>query len=242
MIRFGKPAAVALGFAAAVVAALLFRASEPGGKPTPPTPVMERAHVPVAPVPETVDVPEPVADDVAAATGTALCAGCLDKQGVLDVAEGFLFYVLPNHLGLRAVPYSVEYPPDFPPEDLGLRPLLPPGLVDAPPHFSFGGGVPAPPDEKEAWIVWVHTGWVPYSRVEQHIERGDLPEVARSWPPVKEEREIVVNARTGEITSILGMSGRIRMVDPDGTNLFLPGLEEARRRAAAWFAANRPVP
>lgn len=226
---------------AAVAAALLFRSGESDGD-RPPVPVTT-ARLPTLPVPLDRDTPAVgvpgAVEPSAVVPAVQLCEGCLDERGVLDVAEGFLFYVMPDHLGIRAVPYSVEYPPDVPPEDTGLRPLLPPGLVDAPPRFSFGGGVPAPPAKEETWIVWIQTGWVPYERVEHHIESGDLPDVARSWPPVKEEREILVNARTGEILPT-GITGHIRRVDHDTTNLFLPGVEEARKRAAAWFAAHRP--
>lgn len=242
ILPFRKTAvAVIVAITATVVAALLLRSGESDGE-TPPAPVTERARLPAVPVrePPAFDVPGAVAGP--SVLPAPLCEGCLDEQGVLDVAEGLLFYVLPDHLGLRAVPYAVEFPPDAdaPSDDSGRRPLLPPGLVDAPPHFSFGHTVVGIPSEdaKDIWIVWVQTGWVPYSTLENHIERGDLPEIARSWPPLKEERAIVVHAGTGEIMSVGGITSHILSVDPTGTNLFVPGIEEARKRAAAWFAAN----
>ena len=89
-------AAAVVATVAAVVAALLFRSSGKLDGETPPAPVMERAHLPLAPVPQPVnDVPEIVAEPLAVATRatTALCSGCLDERGVLDVAEGLLSYV-----------------------------------------------------------------------------------------------------------------------------------------------------
>lgn len=244
-----KTAVAATVAVAAVVVALLLPSGESDGG-TPPVPVTERAPLSVVPVPEppAVDVPEPPAADVRGAAAepgvvvpAPLCEGCLDEQGVLDVAEGLLSYIMPNHLSVRAVPYATEYPPGANP--LHGRPLLTAGLVDAPPDFSMGklivGRVDAAKDEAETWIVWVQTGWLPYAKLEDYIERGELPEVARSWPPLKEETYVLINARTGELTGLSDAVLHLRDVDPTGTNLILPGIEEATKRAEAWFAANR---
>lgn len=61
---------------------------------------------------------------------------------------------------------------------------------------------------------------------------------ALSWPPLKLEQYILLNAKTGEITSVEGMRWHLRSVDPPGTHLFVPGRDEARKRAAAWFDRN----
>lgn len=240
-------AAAVVAVAMAVLAVMLFRppGRESEGVALPPAAVPEGelpSTEPEAPAPAVVVAPEVVADEPGAARTPAPCAGCLDEQAVLDVAATYLLYVMPDYLGIRAEPYAVSIPPDTPYEDGDKRrPLLPPGLVDAPPNFSLGASMPrlTPSEEAETWIVWVQTGWVGYLTLESLIEEGRLPEMALSWPPLKRERHILVNARTGEITSIDGIRKYVERVDPRGTNLSVPGREEARKRAAAWFAAHR---
>lgn len=228
---------------ATVVAALLLRSAGESDRKVPTAAVPERGDLaPPSPVAVAVAVPEAITEPRAATVASALCSGCLDEQGVLNVAQGFLFYVMPDHLGTRAVPFAVEFPPGVTYDGPQRRPFLPPGLVDAPPRFSIGQGIPrhlAPEEEAETWIVWIQTGWLSYSALENYIERGDLPEVARSWPPLKRETYILIHAKTGEVTGLSGITPYVRTVDPSGNNLFVPGLEEARRRAAGWFEANR---
>ena len=246
------PVAVAVvAVAMTALAVLLFRppGEEDGAAaPPPPAAVPERGlpgTEPEAPALPVVVAPEVVAEEPAAAPTTAPCAGCLDERAVLDVAGGFLFHVMPDHLGVRAERYLVSIPPDNADLEQMLdapQPGLPPGLVDAPRISLFGMSVRrlgSPSEALETWIVWIQTGWQSYSTLESLIERGDLPEVARSWPPLKRERYVLVNARTGEITSVDGIRRHLERVDPRGTNLFVPGREEARKRAAAWFAAHR---
>lgn len=250
---------------AAALAVLLFRT--PGGldaaAPTPATPAEKEQPEtePRAPALPGATGREVVAEEPVAASGTAPCAGCLDEPAVLEVAEAFLFYVLPDHLGIRAERYLASVPDDI---DLGdrkaisdfsrklrhlRRPALPAGLVGAPRINPFGTSVRfgsnvnrgwSFSEELETWIVWVQFGWRSHASVASLVERGELPEVALSWPPLKREMYILVNARTGEITSVEGiMRGHLRNVDPTGTDLFVPGRDAARKRAAAWFARNR---
>ena len=237
--------------AVAAVAALLFRSAGEAeeGAPIPPPPALPHSELPAtkpqAHLPATV-VSDVVANQANPVHTAAPCAGCLDEQAVLDVAGGYLFYVMPDHLGTRAERYIVSIPPND--EELEQildtpRPALPPGLLNAPPISPFGMNVQRPGSPSEAletWIIWIQTGWQSRSTLESLVERDELPEVALSWPPLKREHYLLVNARTGELTSVEGILGHLDKVDPRGMNLHVLGREEARKRAAAWFATDNP--
>lgn len=129
--------------------------------------------------------------------GSLPCEACLDERGALEVAEVFLFYVLPSHLGVRAMLYS-DIPGD--PHEQYL-PKLPNGLLDAPPDFDLGQAIllPEEADRETTWVVWVHTGWLSKVQLDEYIRAGELPHTAWSWPPVKVERYLLVDARTGKV-------------------------------------------
>ena len=259
-----RSVAVAVVAAAVVaLAVLLFRTSGEADVAAPP-PVVVAEKEPPETKPEAAAVGADVVAEQPAAHTTAPCAGCLDERAVLDVAGAFLASVMPDHLGIRGERYLVSVPDDVDPGDAASvrrflrdlrhspRPALPAGLVDAPRTNPFGMSLNfqsglvdrgwSLSEALETWIVWIQIGWRDYDSVERLVERGELPEVALSWPPLKRETYIFLNGRTGEITSVIGIQGNLRRVDPRGTHLFVPGRDEARKRAAGWFAQNRTEP
>ena len=258
-----RSVAVAVAVVAVVTLAVLLLRTSGEADVTAPPPVVVAEKEPPETKSETTSRAAAVGPDVVAeqpaAPTTAPCAGCLDERAVLDVAGAFLAFVMPDHLGIRAERYLVSVPDDVDPDDvvsvskflrdlrLSRRPAaLPAGLVDAPRSNPFGISVDfhsglagrgwSLSEALETWIVWIQIGWRSYATVERLVERGELPEVALSWPPLKRETYIFLNARTGEITSAIGLRGHLGRVDPRRTNLFIPGRDEARKRAAAWFA------
>ena len=242
---------------------LLFRTSGEAGVAVPP-PVVVADREPPETKPEAVAVGTEVVAEQPVAPATAPCAGCLDERAVLDVAGAFLASAMPEHLGIRVERYLVSVPDDVDPVDAASvrrffrdlrrspRPALPAGLVDAPRTNPFGMSLNfqsglvdrgwSLSEALETWIVWIQIGWWSYDSVERLVERGKLPEVALSWPPLKRETYIFLNARTGEITSVIGIQGHLQRVDAQGTHLFVPGRDEASKRAAGWFARNRTEP
>ena len=130
------------------------------------------------------------------------CDGCLNERGALDVAETFIFHMRhEKYIGSRAELYSdiaamLEAAGFPPPHETGL-PKLPPGLVDAPPERSMSGRVlPFVERPEETWVIWVQEGWFD---TQSYIDGGILPPTAAAWPPLKHERYMLVDARTGEV-------------------------------------------
>ena len=165
-------------------------APPPQGPPAPSAPMATRPAAPAA----AVVLPETPREPFAAP-----CEGCLRKEAALDIAETFLVGVDRNYLqgGLRAELYA-----DIPGDPYAQQlPPLPPGLEGAPSGYSVGVFLPRLParEREETWVVWFQTGWLTYSKLEEHIEVGWLPDVARSWPPIKLEHYVLVNARTGAL-------------------------------------------
>ena len=131
----------------------------------------------------------------------ALCDGCLTERAVLDVVETYLRHLDPVYLHgeIWAHPLT-DVAPETPGSVDGL-PKLPPGLLDAPEYNPMGVSIDTRRYPVETtWIVWIQTGWVPNQGIEQRVSSGDLPEVALSWPPIKEETFVAVDGRTGEIS------------------------------------------
>ena len=236
---FWPVAAVTVAVAVAVLATLPFRSPGEAQSAVPTRSALTGRELPQtepeAPPSLVAIAPEVGAERSGAARTTAPCADCLDERAVLDVVKGYLWYVMPDYLGVRAERYLVSIPPDEADLERMLdapRPGLPSGLADAPRISPFAMSVPrlgSPSEALETWIVWVQTGWQSYSALESLVERGRLPEVARSWPPLKRERYILVNARTGEISSVGGIRRHLKSVDPRGMNLSVLGREEARK-------------
>ena len=195
--------AVALLAAVAVMLALLVREDD--------APAQVATDLPAAlpfPLPPPVEPPPPVDDDVASAPAEeegrpAFCDGCLHERAVLDVAETFLRHLNPDllHWGIRAQPLA-EVAPETPGRVFGL-PKLPPGLLDAPEHNPMGVTVDTRLyDVETAWLVWVQIGWRSHEIIEKLVEYGDLPEVALSWPPIKNETYVVVDSRSGDLKPV----------------------------------------
>ena len=215
-------------------------------EPRPPDPTL-KARFPQLPAAEVEHRPTLVDPGSAAEVAPpppALCDACLNKKAVLDVVETYLHHLDPVYLqgGIWAHPLS-DVAPEAPGMVAGL-PRLPPGLLDAPELNPFGMTVDTRSYSVETtWIVWFQTGWVPRHVIERRIRRvektprgkvvsGDLPEVALSWPPIKEEAFVAVDSRTGEVR-------------PDGLWVGIHGppavprhgraLELARERADHWL-------
>ena len=192
---------------AAVVAATLVLLW-PGGQRNAVPPLPDPPHSPVAqfPPPPAASVPPPPravqdGDDVAAVEEgrPALCDGCLSERAVLDVVDTYLRHLDPVYLqGERWAHPLAAVAPD-PPGRVRL-PKLPEGLLDAPEFNPLGLTVDSRAYPAETtWIVWVQTGWWPHHVIENQIWRGTLPEVALSWPPIKEEVFVAVDGRTGRL-------------------------------------------
>lgn len=204
-------------------------ASDPGiAAALPPPPVEVES-------PAVEQEPAPVAEHLP--RNLVLCDGCLAERAVLDVAETYLWHLDPVYLQGEIWAHPLA---DIAPETPGLvdgQPKLPPGLLGAPEDSPFGMSI----DTRDypvatTWIVWVQTGWTSYQAIENEIWAGTLPEVARSWPPIKKEVYVAVDALTGEIwpsgifhqTSSLG-------IQPPYPAHYNAVLEATHERVARWL-------
>lgn len=202
-------AALAATVIVAVAGVLTLRSPEPA----PRVPAPQSGTPPITP-------PTAVAAETGTRTGTddpaaapdpgdsAPCNGCLHERAVLDVGGTFLYHWGETYLDIRAEVYA-DIPwltPDR------TSPPLPEGLVDAPDDYPRGPHLPylVEAEAAETWVVWYQTGWMRHEILENRIETGALPPVAVSWPSLKIERYLLVNARTGEIDQGLPLVGRPR--------------------------------
>ena len=127
----------------------------------------------------------------------APCEGCLGGNAALDVVETLLLHLGTEHLDIRAEVYA-----DIPWLTYTRRSApLPPGLKSAPRAYSFGSVLPdlKGTEAEDTWVVWYQIAWMPRDAVEGEISAGHFPPEARSWPPLKVEDYLLVNARTGEL-------------------------------------------
>jgi len=170
----------------------------------------------------------------------APCAGCLDERAAMDVAE-----TLYSHHGERALGVRTELYADIPWLTREVRRMpWPEGLEGAP---TVGRVSPELPYLKgtrsdETWVVWFHHSWLSHAKLEEWIRSGDLPPVARAWPPVKRVMFILVDARTG---AIVGPTSYHTSVGPREKS----ALDAAAERARHWLAQTgdraagvRPLP
>ncbi len=165
-----------------------------------------------------------------------LCDGCLNEQAVLDVVETYLRLLDPIYLQgeIWAHPLA-EVAPETPGEVDGL-PKLPPGLLEAPELNPMGMSIDTRSYPVETtWIVWVQTGWKSHQAIENQIWVGTLPEVARSWPPIKDEVYVAVDSRTGELrpSGIFHMTSK--GLQPPHPPHYEAVLDATRERAARWL-------
>ena len=166
----------------------------------------------------------------------ALCHGCLTERAVLDVVETYLRHLDPVYLHGEIWAHPLA---DIAPETPGHvdgQPKLPPGLLDAPEFNPMGKSIDTRRYPVETtWIVWVQTGWRSQQAIENQIVLGKLPEVALSWPPIKEETFVAVDGRTGEMSP----DGIFRLTSqglwPRHPPHYDAVLEATRARAARWL-------
>ena len=154
----------------------------------------------LAPEPPPASAVQDVAVAVAEDGGRpALCDGCLSERAVLDVVETYLRQLDPAYLHGEIWAHPLG---NVAPEKPGLihgQPKLPPGLLEAPEINPMGMIIDSRSYPVETtWIVWVQTGWVSRQGIEQLVGNG-LPEVALSWPPIKEEAFVAVDSQTGKL-------------------------------------------
>lgn len=169
--------------------------------PQPPAQIGHFPPPPVAPIhPAGRRNGDPAVDAGVEEESPALCDGCLTERAVLDVVETYLRQLDPVYLHgeLRAHPLA-----DIAPETPGLiygQPKLPPDLLEVPEKNPMGMIIDSRSYPVEAtWIVWVQTGWWPHHVIENQVRSGSLPEVALSWPPIKEEAFVAVDSQTGKL-------------------------------------------
>ena len=247
MTATARAAAVLAGAALLVALAFLPRgcaadapaATGTEAAPPPPGPPLDPEHTMDSAPPGAG--PEPPGPQPDPTEHAAPCGGCLPEAGALDVAETFLYHMRRNYIDVRAELYSdiaarLEAAGQGPPHREYL-PKLPPGLVDAPADYSMSGrGLPEVERPGETWVVWVQEGWYTGESLESYIsEDGPLPPAARSWPPLKWETYLLVDARTGEVDSrVMWRIGtrRYRDMDAYGDR----ARREAARRAEHWTA------
>lgn len=177
-----------------------------------PTPVIGLEAQGDAPAPEGTPAKE---------AGPAPCGGCLSGNAALDVVETLLRRLEVSYLGIRAelvaemswLTADRRHPPP------------PVGLADAPHDYKYGPSLPMWVDAQadEIWVVWYQTAWMSRDALESRIHAGMLPPAARSWGPLKGERYVLVNARTGD-------------VDETAVMPLYVGLDESRTELA-WQAA-----
>ena len=175
------------------------------------------------------------------------CEACLNEPGALDVAETFLYHMREDYIDVRAELYADIAARN---EAAGLRPphrtpmpKLPAGLVDAPVNYSMSSrGLPEVERPGETWVVWVQEGWFTGETLESYIsEDGPLPPAAASWPPLKWEDYLLVDARTGAVDT--------RSMWPIGTAKYRElntygerARREAANRAGHWIAKSAAAP
>ena len=231
--------AVVAALAAAVALALVLQGDAPVppasdrsvAVPAPPkVPSPPRTPTPaVQPPPARAAVPPNAAGEDQGSP--ALCVGCLSERAVLDVVETYLRHLDPGllHGGIWAHPLA-DVDPEVP------LPKLPPGLLDAPEWNPFGKiiGNRRYPVET-TWIVWLQTGWRSQQAIENQITLGTLPEVARAWPPIKEETYVAVDGRTGELFPDGIFSMTTAGLRPQHPPHYEAVLDAARERAARWL-------
>lgn len=221
-----------------VVAALVALVGRDDDAPTQPA-IIDRPAVPglaktppFSPSPASVRLPAPAAPAASEDVGhPALCDGCLHERAVLDVVETYLRHLDPVllHGGIWAHPLA-DVDPETP------LPELPPGLLEAPEWNPFGKiiGTRRYPVET-TWIVWLQTGWRSQQTIENQITLGRLPEVARSWPPIKKETYVAVDGRTGELFPDGIFSMTTAGLRPQHPPHYEAVLDAARERAARWL-------
>ena len=198
--------------------------------PHPPPPRTDRV------VPE----PPPISGDDGSAPP---CGECLNRPGALDVAETFLYHMRREYIGVRAELYAdiaarLEAA-GLPPPHRTWLPKLPPGLVDAPADYSMSSRVlPEVERPGETWVVWVQEGWFTGETLESYIsEDGPLPPAAASWPALKWETYLLVDARTGAVDSrVMWRWGTPRMEDMHAYGD--RARREAAKRAEHWIAGS----
>ena len=80
-------------------------------------------------------------------------------------------------------------------------------------------------------------GWQPGD----HVRIGRLlPDVALSWPPIKEEHDIAVDSRTGDVLDVSGYFVRRARAEDVDSKAHAEALELARVRADQWFRGEVP--
>lgn len=247
----------------------------------PPLPPTQVAQLPPPPVAAMHQAARRDDDPVAAGVEEefpALCDGCLTERAVLDVVEMYLRHLDPVYLQgeIWAHPLAAVAPETPGPIRL---PKLPEGLLEAPDFNPFGRTIETRDYPVETtWIVWIQTGWVPHSAIEQRIRStskrtigemradnplffdelqsgleeaapgtvlsddytvrttsGELPEVALSWPPIKDETFVAVDGRTGKLYP----DGIFELTSQGQWPLHPPHYEAVlaatRARAARWL-------
>ena len=163
------------------------------------------------------------------------------EPGALDVAETFLYHMREDYIDVRAELYADiatrNKAAGLAPPHRTAMPKLPPGLVDAPANYSMSSrDLPLVERPGETWVVWVQEGWFTGETLDSYIsEDGPLPPAAVSWPPLKWENYLLVDARTGAIDT--------RSMWPRGTAKFRElntygesAHREAASRAEHWIA------
>ena len=145
-----------------------------------------------------------------------------------------------KYIGLRAELYSdiaarLEAAGLPPPHETPL-PKLPPGLVDAPPDRSMSGRVlPSVERPAETWVIWVQEGWFD---TQSYIDGGILPPIGAAWPPLKHEKYMLIDARSGEVfADDIWRSRHRRSLGAYGD----VAAQAAAKRAEHWIA-KRSVP
>ena len=208
----------------------------PAGPPEPTSRDPAPTGVAIQPPTGPLATDPPVVVPPAAGGGSASCNGCLTERAVLDVVETYLRHLDPVYLQgeIWAHPLA-DIAPETPGPVDGLPPL-PPGLLEAPEFNPMGKSIDTRRYPVETtWIVWLQTGWRSQQAIESQITLGMLPEIARSWPPIKKETYVAVDARTGDLYP----AGIFRLTSAGQWPPFPPHyeavLDATRERAAFWL-------
>jgi len=172
--------------------------------PPPASPTPHEAATPETAVEEDADAGDAsarlqteVAPAVAENHAPVPCEGCIDERAAIEAVAALLHRKGRGYLEIRAEVYA-----DIPWLTPDRRwPPLPPDLEGAPSHYSLGPKLPRliGAERAETWVVWFQTGRLAREKVEEEIWSGDLPPVARAWPPLKLEDFLLVDARSGDV-------------------------------------------
>ena len=187
------------------------------------SPSIDRRNVLESPAPPAASL-----DDPPRGTGqtedrehaSAPCDQCLDERQAIDLVIAYLVESNVQYLGephaeiIENFPWTgygdVSFVYDREPATWDQKSTS--GMIEPPRPIIYvaerrnGDAVPND-DTKEdlTWRVSYQYGWISTEYIEQEVDAGFLPLEVLAWPPQKQERDVLVHARTGVLKHLVGV-------------------------------------